>query len=264
MSGPAVVYEKRGGIAIITINRPEKMNAYNAEVNRLEKEVFSDFRDDPDMLVAIITGAGEKAFCAGADMNAIRPSTSTGPSASTGVQSSEEMYHLRDAKVYKPIIAAINGYCLSGGLSLALDCDVRIAAEHASFGLQQARYGARSPNGVQELTRHIGLSRALYLIVTGTRIGAQEALQMGIVHKVVPLKDLMSTALEVAEAIQMNSPTHVRVRKEAAIRFLNLPFDEACRMGGILEDQVPPEEKREGIAAFLEKRKPNWHKMSGK
>ena len=259
MSESLVLYEKKGPVAMVTINRPEKMNTYNGEVCLLLGDAFLDFRDDPDLYVAILTGTGDRAFCAGADMRGMVP-PKEGESAPIPFPRGR-MFHEGDIKIYKPIIAAINGYCLSGGLCHALQCDIRIAAEHATFGLQQVRFGAHSPSSTHLLARNIGMSNAMYLSLTGSRINAQEALRMGVIHKIVPLKDLMPAALEMAETLMGNCPSHLRARKEHLLRGYNLPYDEARAMGGYLEDQVPEEEKREGISAFFEKRKPDWSKV---
>ncbi len=260
MAEPVVLYEKKDHIAKITINRPDKMNAYNAEVLALEAKYFTDFRDDPDMLVAILTGTGDKAFIAGADMRMVNAIRDEGSRESETL--SMKMWHMGDIPVYKPIIAAINGYCLSGGLTHAVQCDIRIAAEHATFGYQQVRFGAvPSPEGAAMLPKYIGLSNALYLILTGARISAQEALRMGFVHKVVPSKDLMPAALEMAELLKMNSPTHLRAKKEAALRGVSLPIEEAKMLSFYFEGLVPVEESKEGIGSFLEKRKPDWSKV---
>ena len=260
MPEPVLLYEKKGPIAVITVNRPEKMNAYNGEVVTLLADAIDDFRDDPNIYVAILTGTGDKAFIAGADMTMMAPPKKDEPAPIPFPRG--RMFHEGDIKVYKPIIAAINGYCLSGGLCHALQCDIRIAAEHATFALQQVRFGAHSPSSTQLLSRRIGLSNALYLSLTGVRISAEEALRMGIIHKIVPLKDLMTAAFEMAETILANCPTHVRVRKEHALRGYSLPYDEARTMAAYLEDQVPAEERQEGVTSFLEKRKPDWSKVT--
>jgi len=259
MSESLVLYEKKGPIAVVTINRPEKMNCYNGEVCVSLGDIFCDFRDDPNLYVAILTGAGERAFCAGADMRGMVTPKEGEPAPMPFPRG--RMFHEGDIKIYKPIVAAINGYCLSGGLCHALQCDVRIAAEHATFGLQQVRFGARSPSSTQLLARNIGMSNAMYLSLTGLRIDAQEALRMGIIHKIVPMKDLMDTAFDMAETLLANCPTHLQARKEHLLRGYNLPYDEARAMGGFFEDQVPAEERQEGITSFFEKRKPDWSKV---
>jgi E-phenylitaconyl-CoA hydratase len=258
MPEPVVLYEKKNHVAVITINRPEKLNAYNGEVVTLERDYFCDFRDDPNLYVAILTGTGNRAFCCGHDMRHQQNKLDKMPDTPFP---RGQVWHVGDIKVYKPIIAAINGYCLSGGMSHALMCDIRIASENATFGLQQVRFGLTSSSSSQALARMIGLSNALYLSLSGIRIDAQEALRMGIIHKIVPLNGLMPAAFEMAETLMMNSPTHIRARKEHLLRGFSLPFDEARGFGASLEQQVPPDERREGIASFFEKRKPDWSKF---
>ena len=260
MSEPVVLYEKKGHIAIITINRPQKMNAYNAEVLTMESEIWTDFRDDPNLYVAILTGTGDQAFCAGGDMSMLYTIRDE-ESPDTRIFEIP-LFHTGDLHIYKPIIAAVNGYCLSGGLSHALHCDIRIAAENATFGYQQVRYGAvPSWIGPAMLPHQIGLSNTLYLLLTGARIDAQEALRMSLIHKIVPQKDLMTAAFEMAETLLMNSPSHMRVKKEASFRALSLPIEEAKMMSFYMEGKVPKEESKEGVASFLEKRKPDWSKV---
>ena len=257
MSEPVVLYEKHGHVALITLNRPEKLNAYNADVLALESEIWADFRDDPKLLVAILTGAGDKSFCAGADlsmMNTIRDDDSPDKRITE-----IPLFHMGEHRIYKPIIAAINGYCVSGGLAHALMCDIRIAAEHARFAFQQVKFAAvPSVIGTVVLPKYIGLSNALYMILSAKQIDAERALSWGLVHEVVPAKDLMSAAWEMADTLLMNSPTHMQVKKEAALRGISLPIDEAKMMAGFLDARVPVSESKEGTAAFLEKRRPDW------
>lgn len=261
MSEPVVLYEKRGHVALITLNRPEKLNAYDAEVLTLESEIWADFRDDPDLYVAILTGTGERSFCAGADlsmMHTIRDDDSPDQRINE-----IPLFHMGQHQIYKPIIAAINGYCVSGGLAHALMCDIRIAADHARFAFQQVKFAAvPSVIGTVVLPKYIGLSNALYMILTGKQIDAPTALSWGLVHEVVPAKDLMSAAWEMADTLLMNSPTHMRVKKEAALRGISLPIEEAKMMAGFLDSRVPVTESKEGTSAFLEKRAPDWSKVA--
>jgi enoyl-CoA hydratase/carnithine racemase len=257
VSEPVVIYEKRDHVAVITLNRPEKLNAYNAEVLTLESEIWADFRDDPDLYVAILTGAGEKSFCAGADlsmMNTIRDEDSPDSSINR-----IPLFHMGHHKVYKPIIAAINGYCVSGGLAHALMCDIRIAAEHSRFAFQQVKFAAvPSVIGTVVLPKYIGLSNALYMILTAKQIDAETALRWGLIHEVVPADKVMDAAWEMAETILLNSPSHMMAKKEGALRGISLPIDEAKLMAASLDIQVPIAESKEGTSAFLEKRKPDW------
>jgi len=260
MSEPVVLYEKRGHVALITLNRPEKLNAYNAEVLTLESEIWADFRDDPDLYVAILTGAGERAFCAGADlsmMNTIRDDD-------TPDQRINEipLFHMGHHKINKPIIAAINGYCVSGGLAHALMCDIRIGTPSSRYAFQQVKFAAvPSVIGTVVLPKYIGLSNALYMILTAKQIDAQKALTWGLIHEIVEPEDLMTAAWEMADTLLLNSPSHMQAKKEGALRGISLPIDEAKLMAANLDMMVPVAESKEGTSAFLEKRPPDWSKV---
>lgn len=262
MSEPVVIYEKRGHVAIVTLNRPEKLNAYDADVVTLESEIWSDFRDDPNLRVAILTGTGDRSFCAGADlsmMNKIRDADSPDQRIN-----SVPMFHMGEVKIYKPIIAAINGYCLSGGLAHALMCDIRIAVPTARFAFQQVKFAAvPSVIGTVVLPKYIGLSNALYMVLTAKQIDAATALNWGLIHEIVEPDDLMDAAWSMAETILENSPSHVRAKKEGALRGVSLAFEEAKLMAAALDMRVPVAESKEGTSAFLEKRKPDWDRVLG-
>jgi enoyl-CoA hydratase/carnithine racemase len=257
MAEPVVLFEQRGRVALITLNRPEKLNAYNADVIELESEIWTEFNRNPDLDIAILTGAGS-SFCAGADlamMKTIRDEDSPDPDRIGGVP----VFHMGEVPIYKPIIAAIQGYAVSGGLAHALQCDIRIASDKAQFGFQQVKFAAvPSVIGTVLLPKYIGLSNALYMILTGKRIDAETALRWGLVHEVVADNRLMEAAWEMAELLLQNSPSHMKVKKEGALRGFNLPFEEAKMMAASLETKVPVAESKEGTTAFLEKRAPNW------
>jgi enoyl-CoA hydratase/carnithine racemase len=261
MSEPVVKYEKLGPIAVITLNRPEKLNAYNAEMVVEESRIWSDFRDDPKLRVAILTGAGDKAFCAGADlsmMNKIRDDDSPDTRINDG-----PMFHMGEHKINKPIIAAINGYCVSGGLAHALQCDIRIATPSARFAFQQVKFAAvPSVIGTVVLPKYIGLSAAMYMILSAKQIDAEKALMWSLIHEIVPADKLMDSAMEMAELLLLNSPTHMRVKKEAALRSIGMSIDDGKMVSGYLDLKVPVSESKEGTSAFLEKRKPDWDNLS--
>jgi enoyl-CoA hydratase/carnithine racemase len=204
-----------------------------------------------------LTGTGNRAFCAGADlsmMNKMRDEDSP-----RKVIDKMPLFHRGDHRIYKPIIAAVNGYAVSGGCAHALMCDIRIAAEHARFGFQQVKYAAvPSVIGTEVLPKYIGLSNALYMILTGKQIDAQTALTWGLIHEVVPADKLMDAALDMAELILQNSPSHMRAKKEAALKGVSLPIEQAKLLAQALEFNVPVAESKEGTSAFLEKRKPDW------
>ncbi|MFC2032300.1 enoyl-CoA hydratase/isomerase family protein [Chloroflexota bacterium] len=250
-----VDYQKEGKIAIFTINRPQAFNAVSLEVIKELHEAMVDFRDDPDLWVGIVTGAGEKAFCAGADVKEELPFIK------------EHRYQpwvlpnpIRQFELWKPLIAAINGLALGGGLELALSCDIRIAAENARLGTPEITLGLIPGwGGTQRLPRMIPWCKAAELLLMGTMIDAQEAYRIGLVNKVVPPDQLMSTAKEWAETICRAGPLAVRASKEAMIRGTNMTLEEGLRLEHALEARVmETEDFEEGTKAFMEKRKPDF------
>ena len=251
----AIDYEKEGRVAIFTINRPQAMNAMNMEVARELYEAIVNFRDDPELWVGIITGAGDRAFCGGADIKDTLPFM---------------MEHLgwehwafpptimRGIELWKPLIAAINGMALGGGLEIALACDIRIASENARFGTPEVGLGLIPGwGGTQRLSRAIPWAKAAEMLLMGRLIDAQEAYRIGLVNKVVPQGEVMPTAREWAESICKLAPLAVRAAKEAMIRGYSLTLEDGLRLENSLEARVmETEDFAEGIAAFKEKRKP--------
>lgn len=259
----SIIYEKKERIAIITINRPEVRNALDFEAIEALNKAWIDFRDDPNLWVAIITGAGDKAFSAGADVRKIGEFYSKLSSAER-LEMAEKEPGLggitRNLEIWKPIIAAINGYCLAGGMEIALSCDIRIASENAVFGLTEARLGIMpGAGGTQRLPRLIPLAKALEMMLLAKRLDAQEALQIGLVNKVVPLSELMSTAMEMAQTICERGPLAVRAIKKAVLRGLEMPLREGLLLEQYLAEPLrQSEDAKEGIRAFIEKRKPEF------
>lgn len=258
-----IIYEKKDKIAIITINRPEAMNAIDPETSEELGKAWTDFRDDPNLWVAILTGAGEKAFSAGADLKKMIPFL--GKLSPFERKEREDKFPgfggiTRNLNIWKPIIAAINGFCLAGGLEMAISCDLRIAAEHATFGLLEVSRGIiPGAGGTQRLPRMIPITKAMEIILMAQRIDAQEALRLGLVNRVVPAPEVMPTALKMAEAILQNGPLAVRAAKEAIIRGLSLPLEEGLRLESVLQSYLlKTEDAIEGPKAFAEKRKPNF------
>ena len=208
---PKVTYERRGSVFYITINRPEVRNAVDRETGALIEHAYRAFRDDDLSLVSIITGAGDQAFCAGADLKAISqtPAEPSADSASDVDRTRADIYtslgfmgYCRGVDIFKPTIAAINGWCVAGGLELATWCDLRIAADSARFGVLNRRFNVPLVDGLTvRLPRIIGLGRALDMIITARVIDAHEALHYGLVTEVVPGDRLMDRAAEVAEQI---------------------------------------------------------------
>ncbi len=252
----AVDYEKDGRIAIMTINRPEAMNALNADVSRELNEAMIDFRDDPDLWVAIITGAGDRAFSAGADIKGFRQAT--GEEAQRMERRQEAP--VRADTIWKPFIAAIHGYCLGGGLELAMTCDIRIAAEDAQLGQPEINIGYMpGAGGTIRLPRFVPAAVAAEMLFTGNRINAEEALRIGLVSRVVPLDQLMPTAKEIASTICQRGPLGVRASKEAMIKAYSMTLEEGLALEKKLNAQLrTTEDFIEGARAFAEKRPPEY------
>lgn len=251
---PAVVFEQSDHTATITINRPEAMNALNREVREGLAESLIRFRDDPELWVVILTGAGERAFSAGADLVEMSRRSRDEFHASFWAQGIPSLTH--DLKIWKPVIAAVNGYCLAGGLELALACDIRLAAEHAQFGLAEVTRGIiPGGGGTQRLPRLMPLGPALELLFTGERISAQDAWRLGLVNRVVPAAQLMGEARRLAARINANAPLAVRAVKESALRGLDAPLDQGLRVESFFSRVIrDTEDSREGPLAFAEKR----------
>ena len=251
---PVVLYEKRGRTVVLTLNRPEAMNAINQEVRAALRESFLKFRDDDEARTLILTGSGDKAFSAGADlkeMSIVQQQRRVDAAGSTLASV------LRNIEMWKPIIAAINGYCLAGGLELALACDIRIASEDAAFALTEVTRGIIPGNGgTQILPRVVPPGIALEMMFTGQHIDAKEAYRIGLVNRVVPQAELMTTAMALAERINESAPIAVRLVKEAALKGFDLPLMDGLRMESLFSIFVhTTEDAREGPLAFAEKRR---------
>ena len=253
-----LIYEKKGRIAYITINRPDAMNALGGTVPQDMREAFTDFRDNPDLWVAIITGTGNKAFSAGADIKGFNRQIDEGDAKGRKREAIED--RVQADTIYKPFIAAINGFCLGGGLELAMTCDIRIAADHAQFGLPEINIGLiPGGGGTQRLPRFIPRALAAEIMFTGNRITAQEAYRIGLVNRVVPLDQLMASAEETAEAICKRAPISVQSVKEAMLRGIHLPIEEGLKVEREMVKKVrATEDFQEGVKAFVEKRPANF------
>jgi enoyl-CoA hydratase/carnithine racemase len=252
----AVNYEKKGRVAIFTINRPEAMNALNVETMGELRDAMTEFRDDPDLWVGIVSGAGEKAFCGGADIKNTLPFMKEHSQEPWAMPASI----MRGLEMWKPLVAAINGMALGGGLELALACDIRIVADNARLGTPEVTLGLIPGwGGTQRLPRVIPWCKAAELLLTGKLIDAQEAYRIGLVNKVVPQAEVMSTAIEWAEAICKAAPLAVRAAKEAMIRGSAMTLEEGLRLESALEASVmATDDFAEGTGAFVEKKKPSY------
>ena len=253
-----VLYEPSGPVVRITLNRPEAMNAFDLPTARELGRRLEEFDRDEHLRVAIVTGAGEKAFCAGADLKKMH-----GGSHAGGIDElwqSEIQYRLgQKLHVSKPVIAAINGYCLAGGLELALGCDIRIASDTASFGCPEVRWAILHGFGAMRLPTTVPMSVAMEMLLTGERIDAARAREIGLVSRVVAPAALLPTAQEIAERISQNGPLAVRLTKELAWRSLHQHPDDALRFyGAVTALNHQTEDSKEGPRAFAEKRRPRF------
>jgi E-phenylitaconyl-CoA hydratase len=258
---PYVLYEKRDHIAYITLNRPERMNALGRELGAELREAEADFAADPDVWIAVYTGAGDRAFCAGRDLKeAAESSSEPGAGAGSGAGGAREgAFERGPVDPGKPTIAAINGVAYGGGLEKALACDIRICSENATFALAEVKVGLCPPNGSFMLPRLVGLSNAMWLLLSGEPVDAQDAYRMGLVTRVVPQGDLLATATEMATIIGQNAPLAVRATRKLATLGLEMPLDYGRRMGATLIQSVwGSEDAVEGARAFAEKRPPVW------
>lgn len=258
-----VIYEQDGAVVTMTLNRPAKMNNFGGGLIEALKAGFERFRDDGSARVAIVTGSG-KAFCAGGDLEAMAQRTQAG-AADARLQYTPEQHrrdlfrpprvtHLTD--VYKPIVGAINGYCFAGGLELALCCHFRIGCERSEYGVLNRRFSVPLiDGGTYRLPQVVGLGNALYLIQTGRRIDAHEALRMGLIQEVVPDAQLIPRARELAAIMAAVPQAGLRGDTEAVLRNLGRTLEEALALEYIVGSTVlASDDFRQGPARFAEKR----------
>jgi enoyl-CoA hydratase/carnithine racemase len=247
-------YKKEGKIATFTLNRPEDLNSIDPESLEELSRSLTDFKDDNEIMVGIITGAGDKAFSVGADIKTMLPEIKK----TRGQPSAGPPTTMRGLDLWKPLVAAINGACLGGGLEIALACDLRIASENATFALPEVTLGLIPGwGGTQRLPRVIPLARAAEILLTGRPINAQEAYRIGLLNKVVPLSELMLVARQMAEMLCRPAPLAVRAAKQAMIQGTSLPLKGGLELEKTLNDfLVTTEDFDEGCRAFTEKRKP--------
>jgi enoyl-CoA hydratase/carnithine racemase len=253
-----VLYEKKGAIAYVTVNRPKVLNALNTPTWKDLRTAFEDVRDDVSVRGVILTGAGDKAFVAGADISELAHAT-----AVDAEQSSRFGQGVLDLieNLGKPVVAAVNGFALGGGCETAMACTIRIAVETARFGQPEVSLGlVPGGGGTQRLPRLVGKGRALQLILSGEMISAQEAFRIGLVNEVVPAADLITRAEAILKKIAANAPIAVKFALEAT----NKGLDTSQGEGLLLEASyfglcAATEDKKEGTSAFLEKRAPQFH-----
>src|SRR3954453_5636737 len=249
-----LLVERRDRVAIITINRPDKRNALNIKTREEGAAALDELAQDDSVRVVVITGAGDKAFIAGADIGEFAGRTAM---MQRDVMMARSLFTAIDS-FPKPIIAMINGYCLGGGNELAMACDLRIASETASFGQPEINLGIiPGGGGTQRLTRLIGEGKAMELILTGDMIDARTAQEYGLVNMVVPATDLQAETMELANRIAEKSPIALRMAKEAVKLASRSNLDEGLRREiDLFALCFSSEDKDEGVTAFLEKRKP--------
>lgn len=247
-----VEYEVRGRAAYITLNRPDKLNAIDVAMRDELWRMLHEVNDNPDIWLAVITGNG-RAFSVGHDLVSMsgRSDALYDPEIST-----EDLY-VYQSEIFKPIIAAVNGFCLAQGGGIALASDIRIASEQAQFGWPQAKRGIGSVSGPCMLAQRVPLNFALEFLFTGDLISAQRALELGIVNMVVPHDELMAKTDEVVQNILQNAPLPMRAIKEVAVRGANMRLEDRVRLAGIVNRRLQrTEDAVEGIKAFQEKRAP--------
>ena len=253
--GDTVLYEREGHIATITYNRPEAMNAINPQLREDLNDAWSQFREDEDAWVGIVTGNG-RAFCAGADIKSFGQTPSQKGSfweipSLTSLESGME--------VWKPTIAAVNGYALGFGLTLVAACDFVIASEHAQFGFPEVRIGVPTIQGAVRMPKKIGWQNAMELLLIGERVDAQRAKEMGLAWKVVEHETLMAEAIALANRLLDSAPLAVRATKEVAARGQEMSFTEAIRFGETMRKVAgSTDDASLGPPAYREKRKPDW------
>ena len=249
-----LIYEKKDNIGVLTINRPDKLNTLSNELTEELVQFLNEAEKDADLRALVITGAGEKAFVAGADINELIVRDGI---MGRDVSRFRQDLFARIENLPIPVIAAVNGYALGGGLELALACNIRIASQKAQFGAPEVKLGIiPGDGGTQRLPRLVGLGRAMELVLTGDFIDAAEAYRIGLVNRVVPPEKLMEDVMELAKKIASRPPLAIKYAKEA----VNRSQEGDTASGYALESYLhalacTTEDKAEGVAAFLEKRK---------
>lgn len=255
-SSPVLRYEKRDRKAYLILNRPEAMNAINVELADAVSNAAHDADQDDDILVVIVIGEGGRAFSAGADLKEMTRIDGEGKADRfAGLLHTDGI-----AQCGKPVIAAIDGYCLAGGLELSLRCDMRIATAKSTFGLPEPRRSLLAGYGLHNLSRMVPLGEALYMQLSGVPIAAERAFQIGLIQKVVPDREALLKEVEwLAEEIKQCAPLAVRAIKKIVMTGRNLPVEYSQKLGAPVEQLVYNSEDRlEGPKAFAEKRKPVW------
>ena len=256
-TAPILLNETRGHIRLLTINRPERMNSLSPEMSDALVEAFVEAGADPEVRVIVLTAVGDRAFCAGADLKARAQEDAAGKPFQPLLSRVQRYLYEVVYETIKPTIAALNGPAVAGGMELALACDIRVAADHVTLGLPEAKRGKGAHFANVMLPRMIPTGIAFEMLYLGEYISAHDARQWGLVNRVVPRGQALNEALKMAEAMCENAPVTLRRMKETAVRANGLPVPSALR----LNEGISPyssEDRVEGVRAYVEKRKPVW------
>ncbi len=255
---PAVLYEKKDHIAIVTMNRRDALNAMDDEMMEQLSDAWMDIRDDRNIRAAIITGAGKTAFSVGGDLKTFLPKIIDADLRDLQSDTKPLNAVLRGFDLWKPVVAAVNGFCFGGGLEMLLGTDIRVASETAVFAVMEPTWALFPGGGTTvRLPRQIPYARAMEMLLTANQVTAQEALQIGLINKVVPQKELMPTAMAYAEKLCSNGPLAVQAIKESVLR--GLALDAAYSIERLFSMQIfDTQDAKEGPKAFMENRKAVW------
>jgi E-phenylitaconyl-CoA hydratase len=254
----SVLFEAMDGIAILTLNRPDKRNAMTREMYLEISALLRRIDEDESILAGVITGAGGDAFSAGADLIDVHATAETADGAQSWTAWRATRFD-SGIEVQKPLVAAVEGYCLAGGLELALFCDIRVAGRGSQFGTPEVKWNLLHGYGAQLLPQFVGTSNALYLLLTGKFISAEEAHRIGLVQEVTARGAALARATELAKLISENAPMAVRMTKELVLRSRNLPLADGLRLYHAFSDIIEAsDDLKEGTAAFAERRHPQF------
>ncbi len=254
-----IVVDSHGAVRLITINRPDKMNSLDFAANDALVAAFREFEADPEARVAVVTGKGEKSFCAGADLKTYTMAFANQPAQDFRTKATDGPGFggiTRNLDVGKPLVAAINGYAISGGFELALACDIRFCSPNAEFALQDVKWGFHAcDGGLIRLPQIVGLGHAMDIVLSGERVAAEEAWRIGLVNRIYPLEQLVEKTLDYAQLLAKRAPLAQRFAKDVMKRSIGLPMDEALRLESrSFYDLGRTEDLAEGTAAFRERR----------